>query len=286
MGTSLLSPLLSPCCHVTNGYVPAVTRKDTCMDLEAEININNLILPKGLRLERDDGGLFLTDGELILRADLNEMLPRLKQSNLERELLVKASRLKGRTWQNAAREDTDVKSRPDGQALPVAFDATAGFGEDSLLLSAAGFNVVLFEKDPVIAALLEDALFRAEKCPALYEAVQRMTLIKGDSISEMKALKSEASHLLPLRPDIIYLDPMFPERKKSGLIKKKFQLLQRLERPCADEEELLYAALALQPKKLIIKRPLKGPFLAGVKPGYSVSGKSIRYDVIVNAGTL
>ncbi|MBQ9863677.1 MAG: class I SAM-dependent methyltransferase, partial [Lachnospiraceae bacterium] len=49
------------------------------------------------------------------------------------------------------------------------------------------------------------------------------------------------------------------------------------------EEALLNAAISLKPKKIIIKRPLKGPFLAGVKPSYSLKGKAIRVDVIVNA---
>ena len=44
---------------------------------------------------------------------------------------------------------------------PRAVDATAGLGEDSLLLAAAGFEVTLCEADPVIAVLLEDALTRA-----------------------------------------------------------------------------------------------------------------------------
>ena len=82
-------------------------------------------------------------------------------------------------------------------------------------------------------------------------------------------------------PDVILLDPMFPERKKSGLIKKKFQLLQQLEQPCSDEEELMETALAARPRKIIVKRPLKGPWLAGRKPHYSLKGKAIRYDCFV-----
>ena len=40
-------------------------------------------------------------------------------------------------------------------------------------------------------------------------------------------------------PDVVYLDPMFPERTKSAAVKKKFQLLHHLEQPCADEETLV-----------------------------------------------
>ena len=219
----------------------------------------------GLMLLLDDSGLSLTDGKISLQADLTSMLPRLKKNNLERELLVKASRIKG---MNAA----------DGQLRAV--DATAGFGEDSLLLAAAGYNVELYEYDPVIAALLRDALRRAAKSSydALRDAVSRMDLREGDSVSAMRAMAGSNEP-----PDIVLLDPMFPERRKSALVKKKFQLLQQLESPCegADESELLEAAEAAGPRRIIIKRPLKGPYLAGRRPGYSITGKAVRYDCIV-----
>lgn len=219
----------------------------------------------GLLLLLDDSGLSLTDGKISLQADFTSMLPRLKKSNLEREFLVKASRIKG---MNAA----------DGQLRAV--DATAGFGEDSLLLAAAGYNVELYEYDPVIAALLRDALRRAAKSSddALRDAVSRMDLREGDSVSAMRAMAGSNEP-----PDIVLLDPMFPERRKSALVKKKFQLLQQLESPCegADESELLEAAEAAGPRRIIIKRPLKGPYLAGRRPGYSITGKAVRYDCIV-----
>ena len=80
--------------------------------------------------------------------------------------------------------------------------------------------------------------------------------------------------------DIILLDPMFPERTKSGLVKKKFQILHEIETPCNNEVELINAALAVNTHKVIIKRPLKGEYLAEIKPSYSIKGKAIRYDVI------
>ncbi len=199
---------------------------------------------EGLRLEKD--GLFVM-------GDFASMQRRLKRGNLSGELLVKAMRL------------NDIPE-------PQVVDATAGMGEDSLLLAAAGFRVVLYEYDPVIAALLSDALSRAAMIPELSEAVSRMQLFARDSISVLKEMAS---------PDAVYLDPMFPKRQKSGLVGKKFQLLKQLEKPCDNEEELLAAALCSKPKKIVIKRPLKGPFLAGRKPSYSLTGKAIRYDVIM-----
>jgi 16S rRNA (guanine1516-N2)-methyltransferase len=80
---------------------------------------------------------------------------------------------------------------------------------------------------------------------------------------------------------LVLLDPMFPERRKSAISKKKMQLFQKLEAPCDDEAELLDAAFAAKPRKVIVKRPPKGPFLAGRKPSYSLTGKAVRYDCYV-----
>lgn len=216
-----------------------------------------LCLDRGLCLRQDPEGLTLHDGDLRLWGDFARMLPRLKQGKLQQELLVKAAKIKG------------------GQEPLRAVDGTAGLGEDSLLLAAAGFQIDLFERNPVIAALLEDALARAAVEPALADAVSRMRLHRKDSTQELPHLG--------FRPDVVLLDPMFPQRRKSASVKKKLQMLQKLEEPCADEAELLEAALAAEPRKLIVKRPPKGPFLAGRKPSYSLTGKAVRYDVMAFA---
>lgn len=208
----------------------------------------------GLELREGAAGLALAGDGMELTCDLARLLPRLRPDRLGRELLVRAARVRG-------------------VAAPTAVDATAGLGEDSLLLAAAGFTVTMYEKDPVIAALLQDALDRAANEPQLSAIVERMTLVKGDSVAALRAMGAA--------PDVVFLDPMFPERTKSAAVKKKFQLLHRLERPCEDERELLDAALAAGPRKVVIKRPPKGPCLAGVRPSHAVAGKAVRYDVIV-----
>jgi 16S rRNA (guanine1516-N2)-methyltransferase len=220
---------------------------------------------QGVFLQIDEEGIALAGGGLTLRADLTGMLPRIRTSNLRGELLVRAAKIRG-AMQNAAGE----------QRVLRAVDATAGFGEDSLLLAAAGFSVRLYEYNPVTAILLEDALQRASQVPELSDIVSRMELVKEDSVKAMPQLGQ-----LGIVPDVILLDPMFPARQKSGLIRKKLQLIQKLEKPCADEEALVKAALAAHPKKIVIKRPAKGPYLAGIRPGYSIEGKVIRYDCIV-----
>lgn len=211
----------------------------------------------GLSLLETSEGLVLTDGEMELSCDLSRMVPRLAQGALSRELLVRAARVRG-------------------AEAPCAVDATAGFGEDSLLLAAAGFSVELFECNPVIAALLQDGLERAVFTPELADPASRMRVHVGDSIQGLGELCAAG-----VRPDVVYLDPMFPGRTKSAAVKKKFQLLHRLEQPCADEETLVRAALTAATRKVVVKRPVKGPLLAGLKPSSQLKGKAVRYDILI-----
>ena len=152
----------------------------------------------GLELIGKPEGLTLTDGAMELRADFARMLPRLKQGRLQQELLVKAARTKG------------IEN-------PWAIDATAGFGEDSLLLAAVGFTVDLYEQDCVIAALLQDALDRAADDPALAAAVARMRLHAGeDSVAAMRlSWSSVVSSRLPMWCIWIPCFPSAPRVRRS-----------------------------------------------------------------------
>ena len=233
--------------------------------MKVDISEKNRIMEtentKAPRLEMTPGGLALCSGELKLLANFRESLPRLKENNLGGELVVKAARGKNFSAFSSSGE------------RPVLIDATAGLGEDSVLLAAAGFEVELFEKDEVIAALLEDALLRAAADPELSGTVSHMHLHKEDSIEAMASGKLSAQ--------VVYLDPMFPGRTKSGLVGKKFQLLHGLEKPCENGAELIDAAKRTGTKKIIVKRPLKAETLGGLKPSYQLKGKAIRMDVYV-----
>ena len=209
-----------------------------------------------LILRLDESGLSLLHEDQKLQGDFTRMLPRLKQHNLTGELLVRAAKIK------------------DADHALLAVDATAGLGEDSLLLAAAGFHVKLFEKNPVIYELLRDTLRRAADIPELSEIVARMDVQNSDSV--------EAMADLGFTPDVILLDPMFPERRKSALVKNKLQMIQKLEIPCVEEAVMLRTAMTANPKKLIVKRPPKGPFLADLKPDHSLSGKAVRFDCFVS----
>ena len=220
--------------------------------------------PKSVELRETDAGLTLVGDNMELRCDFEGMLPRIKPGRLQQELLVKAAKVRG-------------------TLSPTVIDCTAGLGQDSFLLAAAGFTVRMFERDETIAALLEDGLTRASNNPVISSVAKRMSLERSDSLQYLESLAQSSEQA----PDVIYLDPMFPARQKSAAVKKKFQLLHVLEKPCDEVEEdaLLRAACAAGSRKVIIKRPVKGGHLAGIKPSYSITGKAVRYDVLVPPST-
>ena len=195
-------------------------------------------------------GVSLTGYGLSYQGDFENMLHRVTNGRLQHEMLVRAAK----------------SDKPGRKAI----DATAGMGEDAFLLAAQGYEVTLFEQNPVIAVLLKDALRRAKKHPVLKDIASRMNLVQDNSVEGMSKL------LDPV--DVIYLDPMFPATQKSSLINKKLQLIQKLEPPCSEETDLFDAAISASPSKIIVKRPLKSEFLAGRKPSYTLNGKAIRYD--------
>lgn len=203
-------------------------------------------------------GLRLFGAGMELAPDLDAMARRLRPHLLRAELLVRAA-------------GSSMAVNPQ-----LAVDATAGLGEDSLLLAAAGYHVLLCERNPVIFLLLQDSLRRAAKNPALAKAVGRMNAINANSIQVLTSFAQAQD-----RPDLVYLDPMFPGRQKSASVKKKLQLLQLLEEPEDNEELLLEAALRAAQRRVVVKRPVKGPWLAGVAPAHSVAGKAVRFDCLV-----
>lgn len=154
-------------------------------------------------------------------------------------------------------------------------DATAGFGLDAYLFAAAGSEVNLCERSSIVYAMLADGIRRASLSvdERVRQTAARMHLLAGDSLTLMQGQWQE-------RPEIVYLDPMFPERKKkSAKVKKNMFLLQQLLHGEEDAPGLLAQALALATKRVVVKRPRHAPCLEGREPGFSLEGKSSRFDV-------
>lgn len=155
---------------------------------------------------------------------------------------------------------------------PCVLDATAGLGRDAFVLASLGCPMTLIERQPLIAALLEDGLARAAKSPEVAPIAAQMQLLKGNAIDLMKNWQGEP-------PQVIYLDPMFPHRDKSALVKKEMRLFRPFVGDDLDAPALLQAALALATHRVVVKRPRKAPIIEGAKPGYALEGKSSRYDI-------
>ena len=157
---------------------------------------------------------------------------------------------------------------------PSILDTTAGLGQDAFVLASLGCKVTLIERSPILFALLHDALERAEKESDLSDIISSMYLIQTDSIQFMKNLTEKEN------PDVIYLDPMFPERKKSARVKKEMEALQDFFEYDEKEDTLLLAtALQYTKNRVVVKRPRLAPCIEGKPPHFQIMGKSCRFDI-------
>ncbi len=155
-------------------------------------------------------------------------------------------------------------------------DATAGLGRDAFVLASLGCRMTLIERSDVVQALLIDGLRRGADDLEVGAIVQNMTLAQGDALNVMAAMADKA---MANRPDIVYLDPMFPHRRKAAAVKKEMRLFQDLVGEDPDADELLTQALALARFRVVVKRPRLAPDLGGKMPNYRLEGKSGRFDV-------
>lgn len=183
-----------------------------------------------------------------------------------------SERLNWRRKSGVGREDLLRAIGVKSEVPPSVLDLTAGLGRDAFLLAGRGCRVVLVERSAVMAALLHDALQRGALHPDTEAACQRMVLLEKGAFEAMQAWSGEA-------PDVIYLDPMYPEHGTSALPHKEMRWLRELVGEDADADVLLAPALLLAHKRVVVKRPLKAPDLAGVAPHHRHRGRAVRFDV-------
>ena len=155
---------------------------------------------------------------------------------------------------------------------PTIVDATAGWGRDAFVLATLGCRVHMIERSEMIATLLEDGLRRAaqdEKLGPLISA--KLSLTCGESRQILQQL--------PFEPEVIYLDPMFPHKEKSALVKKDMRVLQEVVGPDEDADELFTIARTVATNRVVVKRPDYADFLSGLKPQTSIKTKKHRFDI-------
>jgi 16S rRNA (guanine1516-N2)-methyltransferase len=186
---------------------------------------------------------------------------------------------------------------PNG--LPNIVDATAGMGGDSFVLASLGFNVHMIERSPIVAALLNDALTRAKRpliqlthstpiseSAELLAILNRLSLTNTDATQYLNDVQHQARHQASTKTpiDVVYLDPMYPEKKKVAATKKEMKALQTLVGPDLDSESLLAAALHVAGYRVVVKRPKQAPALtcaglAKLHPTSHIASPNTRYDI-------
>ena len=154
---------------------------------------------------------------------------------------------------------------------PAVLDGTAGLGKDAFILASLGCRVLLLERSPVIAALLADGLSRAAGHSKIGHIINRMTLIQMDC-RDFTPISPDQG------PDMVYLDPMYPHRSKSSLVKKEMRFLRAIVGDDPDSDELLARGLSLATKRVVVKRPKLADHLGPV-PSLIVKSKKNRFDV-------
>jgi 16S rRNA (guanine1516-N2)-methyltransferase len=164
-----------------------------------------------------------------------------------------------------------------GVAPPSVLDATAGLGKDSFVMACLGCPVTLLERSSVLSQLLIDGIQRGQVSADFNIFIKRgFKLIHTQAIAYLSHLSAQNT------PDVIYLDPMYPERKKTALVKKNMQILQKLLGQDNDTTALITGALQYAKKRVVVKRPKGAEIIGDTKPTMSIASKNTRYDVYVN----
>lgn len=157
----------------------------------------------------------------------------------------------------------------DGELI---FDATAGLGRESMILAHAGGRVLAFERQVPVWIILYDALLRAQGSRFF-----PFTLPVLHALGTIKDYVIDAEHP---RPEVIYYDPMFPEREGDAQVKKDMFVFQQVIGHDTDSTDFLQYALTLASKRVVVKRPSSAPALQtpDIKCAYSVDGGQCRFD--------
>ncbi len=166
-------------------------------------------------------------------------------------------------------------------------DLTAGLGRDSAMMAAAGVNVTMIERNPILQILLESGLSQLKHASnaAGTQLSDRLHLIKMDAIDYLKNVLNPADQIPPdpsHQYDVIYMDPMFPHRKKSALVKLDLRMVRELVGDDPDAHILLEWALKTSCKRIVVKRPKNAPQIGNLTPHHTVESPNMRFDIYQN----
>ena len=159
---------------------------------------------------------------------------------------------------------------------PTVIDASAGLARDAYVLATLGCQVTLIEQSPILYYMLKDGIERALLVGDVNQPIHNFTnLVYANTQLYLEHMDPDS------KPDVIYFDPMYPERKKSALVKKDMQILHKLIGATEDASELLEVALRYAKRRVVVKRPIHAEPLLGKKPTMAITSKKTRFDVYV-----
>ena len=152
-------------------------------------------------------------------------------------------------------------------------DATAGLGYDSFILASIGAKVTLIERSQKMYELLQNGIDEGISFGGEIEKIiNRMELVFGDS-----------KDILPkLTPEVIMIDTMYKDRKKTALVKNNMRLVRDIVGPDSDYIDLLKVALNCATNRVVLKQPKYAEPIKEIrKCSHQILGKTIRYDVFM-----
>lgn len=173
------------------------------------------------------------------------------------------------------RDEAVARACFGNQAHPLIFDATAGLGRDAFVCARLGATVRLFERNPAARLLLRNGLDRARAADSSGFFATRLILDDAPTIGDYAG---------DARPDAVYLDPMYPPRRKTALVKKEMRLFRFLIGPDADRGRLLELARGLAVRRVVMKNPKWAPALDEKNRAAAVFTENHRFDVYGPAG--
>lgn len=222
-------------------------------------------LPLVSNYDRDQITLVLTKERLELRVPGKNLKP-LFVDFKAKPILQRLCKSKGRSELIA--KAVGIK----GNFRPTIIDTTAGLGEDAVVLAHLGCFVEMLERSPIVCALLEDGLKREKRDPAPWLNNLTLTFIDAKQFLQNQLM-------LGLFVDVVYLDPMFPLRLKSALVKKEMRILKQVVGQDEDAKELFMLAKQCARKRVVVKRPKLAGYLTEEQPTVIFSAKTSRFDV-------
>ena len=157
---------------------------------------------------------------------------------------------------------------------PRILDATAGLGGDAFVLASLGCELTLQERSPIAHALLESGLTRALAHAESHNDIELLEILGRMHLRQIDSINAPLQSI-----DVIYLDPMFPTRKKNAAVNKSMRAFHTLIGSDDDADQLLGNALAQDVCRIAVKRPRIAPPVGERKPTYTLEGKSSRFDI-------